>query len=352
MKLAVHVLLAVMATAVDGFSTSTTSRIPTFGVPSSSTALSMRSSKAKSSNVASQTTILNAATMAEETITQEESQPAAAAKSYLDDGFVFGLEGSGLARPKGKEAVVVVEGDDLETQPWQVAFVSATFLGLGGFAATAFMEMLQNNGGNLPMTTLQSTILFFSSWVIADFGSGVLHWSVDNYGNGRTPIMGSIIAAFQGHHSAPWTITQRGFFNNVSKLCIPFGLITMSVLSAVTGPSATFFLSLFCGWEILSQEFHKWSHTTKSQVPDYVNKLQSLGLTIGRPTHAQHHFAPYKGNYCIVSGFCNPWLDNSGFFRRLEHVVYRMNGIEANAWKLDSELKERTLGGEYELLKK
>jgi hypothetical protein len=132
--------------------------------------------------------------------TLQECEPAT--KSYLDDGFVFGLEGSGLERPKGKVARVVVEGDSLETTNWQRAVVWATFLGQFGFMATSFDEMLHVNQGDLTWTSLQAMMLLVSSWVLADFGSGVLHWSVDNYGNGRTPIMGGIIAAFQGHHSA------------------------------------------------------------------------------------------------------------------------------------------------------
>lgn len=122
--------------------------------------------------------------------------------SYLDDGFVFGLEGSGLGRPKGKVSQLVVEGDSLETTNWQRAVVWGTFLGHAGFLTTAFAEMLQVNQGNVGLTLIQSVLLMLSSWILADFGSGVLHWSVDNYGNGRTPIMGGIIAAFQGHHSA------------------------------------------------------------------------------------------------------------------------------------------------------
>ena len=125
-----------------------------------------------------------------------------ATKSYLDDGFIFGLEGSGLSRPKGKVAQVVVEGDSLETTNWQRAVVWGTFLGHFGFMATSFHEMLQVNQGDSALTTLQASLLLVSSWLLADFGSGVLHWSVDNYGNGRTPVMGGIIAAFQGHHSA------------------------------------------------------------------------------------------------------------------------------------------------------
>jgi hypothetical protein len=226
--------------------------------------------------------------------------------------------------------------------------------------------MLQVNHGNVAWTTLQSVLILVASWIAADFGSGVLHWSVDNYGNGRTPVMGNIIAAFQGHHSAPWTITQRGFCNNVVKLCIPFGVVTMAIISTIsTGPCTTLFWTLFCVFEIMSQEFHKWSHMTKSQVPggsgsgsggsgnlgsgsDWVNTLQRWGWTIARKPHAQHHFAPYDGNYCIVSGVCNPWLDNSGIFRLLEHLVFKCNGIESNAWKLDPELKQRTLAGQYQ----
>ncbi len=52
----------------------------------------------------------------------------------------------------------------------------------------------------------------------ADFGTGVYHWSVDNYGSGATPIVGDQIAAFQGHHQRPWTITQRQFANNLHKV--------------------------------------------------------------------------------------------------------------------------------------
>jgi ubiquitin-conjugating enzyme E2 variant len=133
----------------------------------------------------------------------------------------------------------------------------------------------------------------------------------------------------------------------VYKLCVPFGIVTMGFLSAVAGPFTTFFFSIFCVLEILSQEFHKWSHMTKGETPQWVNQLQDLGLTIGRKSHAQHHLAPYDGNYCIISGVCNPWLDETGFFRRLEWIVYSLNGVESNAWKLDTDLREQTLRGEF-----
>mmetsp|Transcript_14108 Transcript_14108/g.29685 ORF Transcript_14108/g.29685 Transcript_14108/m.29685 type:complete len:357 (-) Transcript_14108:1006-2076(-) len=273
-------------------------------------------------------------------------------KSYLDDGFIFGLDGSGLERPKGKVASVVVEGDSLETTPQQVGIVSATFAGHAFFSASSILNLLSQHDGDIGATALTSLSVIIASWILADFGSGVFHWSVDNYGNGKTPIMGNIIAAFQGHHSAPWTITYRGFCNNVWKLCIPFGIPTIAAINVIAGPEnpmITLFFAVFCAIEIMSQELHKWSHMTKSETPFWVNTLQDLGISIGRVPHAKHHIAPYDGNYCIVSGLCNEALDKSGFFRWMEHRIYDWNGVESNAWKLDPELRARTLRGDYSL---
>lgn len=113
--------------------------------------------------------------------------------------------------------------------------------------------------------------------------------------------------------------------------------------------AVSLFFAVFCAIEIMSQELHKWSHMTKAEVPGWVNALQDAGIAIGRVPHAQHHMAPYDGNYCIVSGLCNESLDRSGLFRWMEHKIYEMNGVESNAWKLDPELRARTLRGEYGL---
>lgn len=305
---------------------------------------------------------LSASTVVEELTTAAVAVPEK--KSWDDDGFVFGLEGSGLERVKGKTAQVVVEGDTLEATNSHRAVVWSTLAGHAAICAFSISGMFAANqevlgaiSGNHPLltgiTAVQAVLWVVASWVSADFGSGVLHWSVDNYGNGKTPVMGGIIAAFQGHHASPWTIVERGFENNVSKLCIPFGIQTVIAMKFIfgLGPAAVLFWSTFCVMEVMSQEFHKMSHTTKSEAGPVWNALQDGGLVIDRKSHAQHHIAPYAGNYCIMSGRCNNLLDDSGFFRRLEHIVYKINGIESNSWKLDPALRERTLKGDY-LLKR
>jgi len=270
-------------------------------------------------------------------------------KTYLDDGFVFGLEG-GLERPKGKKvATIVVENDGVETTLTQFALVTST-LAVYALSFTSLINTLfATNDGDLPQTLAQVMGILIFSWVSADFGSGVLHWSVDNYGNGRTPVMGNIIAAFQGHHSAPWTITDRGFCNNIHKLCYPFGIPSLVLANTLLPAQGALFITFFCLFELLSQEFHKWSHQPRHELPGWVTMLQDNGVIIGQKPHAKHHVAPYEGNYCIVSGFCNDFLDRNGAFRMLEHIVYNMNGVESNAWKIDPKLKEKTLMGRYKL---
>jgi len=269
-------------------------------------------------------------------------------EAWKSNDFIFGLETSELKRHKGKKvATLVVEGDDLDSQPFMVAMVATTLLTHAVVAAVSLSQIVNNHG--LAGGTVVSLSIAIVSWALADLGSGIFHWSVDNYGNGRTPVLGTIIAAFQGHHSAPWTIADRAFCNNVHKLCIPFGIPTILAITILFNPGTAFFFSIFCAMEVMSQEFHKWSHMPKAEVPLVVNFLQDAGMIIGRRAHSLHHVAPYDGNYCIVTGAMNPLLDGCGLLRMLEHWVYKTNGVESNSWKLDPKLRERTLAGSYRL---
>ena len=75
----------------------------------------------------------------------------------------------------------------------------------------------------------------------------------------------------------------------------------------------------------------------------------SLGLLVGilvcvrhmiaRPTPSTTLRPMTAINYYIVSGRCNKFIDESGLFRMIEHVVYKINGVESNAWKLDPKLR-------------
>ena len=55
------------------------------------------------------------------------------------------------------------------------------------------------------LEAVEAGLAVLAGYVMADLGSGVFHWIVDNYGDAKTPALGTIIDSFQGHHARPWT---------------------------------------------------------------------------------------------------------------------------------------------------
>ncbi|KAJ8437689.1 hypothetical protein Cgig2_030711 [Carnegiea gigantea] len=112
--------------------------------------------------------------------------------------------------------------------------------------------------------------------------------ALDDHGDATTPILWAQIEAFQGHHKWPWTIT--------------------------------------------SQPFHAWIHSTKSKLPKIVVGLQDLVVLVSRSQHTNHHRPPYNGNYCIVSGVWNKFLDENKIFEILEMVLFFQFGLRPRSW--------------------
>lgn len=195
-----------------------------------------------------------------------------------------------------------------------------------------------------PVSALQAVGVLALAYGLADVGTGIYHWGVDNYGGADTPIFGRQIAAFQGHHQKPWTITQREFCNNVHQVfkpaAFPAGLFLL--LSPVLPPLANVFLPSFIFLVAMSQQFHAWSHMKKSELHPWVVQLQDANLLISRKAHGAHHLPPFEANYSIVSGWSNGPLDSINFYRGLEHLVKNMTGVEPRCWhEPDYEWKEQ-----------
>lgn len=169
----------------------------------------------------------------------------------------------------------------------------------------------------------------------ADAGSGIYHFGVDNYGSADTPLVGKQIAAFQGHHCRPWTITQREFCNNVSLTFRPGGTAAAAILViallGVTSPEFDIWASTSIFLICMSQQFHAWSHMKKSQLPAAVVALQDANIIISRRAHGAHHRVPFSCNYCIVNGWCNPLLDN-GALHKAEELIQSVWGVEPRSW--------------------
>ncbi|GIL52588.1 hypothetical protein Vafri_8410 [Volvox africanus] len=248
--------------------------------------------------------------------------------AVLGSAALSGTAGSGSGSGSGSKWVID-ENENLKSTPEMQAW---TWVSIAMIAATLQQATKQVEG---PEDLVVFGAAVMLAYILSDLGTGIYHWGVDNYGDGSTPVFGRQIAAFQGHHQRPWTITQREFANNLHQVFGPASypaavLLTLSPLMPLGWNAwSSSFLFLVC----MSQQFHAWSHMKKSELPPVVVALQDAGLLISRRMHGAHHRAPFEGNYCIVSGWWNPLLDSTGFFRGLEKVIHERMGIAPRCWE-------------------
>jgi palmitoyl-[glycerolipid] 3-(E)-desaturase len=257
------------------------------------------------------------------------SSPSKLSADILERNISISDEEKEVRKAKGSSPEFAIEGDSTEeTLSQRLTLISHFILVSVNLALSISM---------FPPVSLisisQLVLTIAASIIVGDFATGVFHWAVDNYGSIHTPIFGTVCAAFQGHHVTPWTITFRPFANNLYK--IAFATIPALFLLALASTSVytRLFFTLFINWWLLSQEFHKYSHMR--QVPFPMKILQDSNLILSKKVHGLHHTAPFEGNYCILTGICNPILDKSNFFRYLEKYVYRCTGNKPNTWKED-----------------
>lgn len=224
-------------------------------------------------------------------------------------------------------------GDSLKSNWTHRAIVGGGVAAQAAILASGLLDLHSLGAG------VAAAVALAAGYLLADLGSGVAHWGLDNYGDKATPAFGDAIHAFQGHHQWPRTITYREPANNLHKVFKPFVPISLAYLaiSGYTPAALDVFMGSFLFLVCMSQQFHAWSHMKKSELPAVVDRLQESGILISRKAHGAHHRAPFEGNYCIVSGIWNEFLDDSGsdkgFFRRLERFVAATTGVEPRCWQ-------------------
>lgn len=160
-----------------------------------------------------------------------------------------------------------------------------------------------------------------SSWMVADFFSGLAHYIADNHGTETTPIIGpTLIGPFREHHFAPRAMLKHGFLErngNSALIALPtIAWIPFLSLSPLFRGLAMGVLMMTL-WIVLTNQIHAWAH--EEHPPRWVALLQKWGVLLSPERHAIHH-APYDdiaapgpvptqgkagGNYCITSGVCD-----------------------------------------------
>ncbi|XP_052164063.1 fatty acid desaturase 4, chloroplastic-like [Oryza glaberrima] len=216
---------------------------------------------------------------------------------------------------------------------WTLAGSAAVLSSLSTSATLATADADANGAAAAFAAPLAAALAAYS---LADLATGVYHWLVDNYGDADTPVLGPQIAAFQGHHRHPSTITRREPCNNLHALARAVALALPpagAALAAAGAPaSAHAFAAVFAACVVLSQQFHAWAHGNPRRLPPGVGAMQRAGVLVSRAQHGAHHRAPYDNNYCIVSGMWNATLDRHRVFEAMEMVVFLRTGVRPRSW--------------------
>jgi len=208
----------------------------------------------------------------------------------------------------------------------------------------------------------------FVAFITADFISGIYNWASKNYFSNSDSCFVSLASKSRnGSKTKDFSLDDEemsDFFSNVYWYClftIPF-LVTLTYfrdhLPVFIDSFLIFFLSLLAIWP----EAHKWGHMSDPErpPPPVVRLLQSYSLLIPIHEHLWHHDshlfyrtgtedpawlledmhnASQTASYCAISGHWNRFLDATGFFRKLERLIYFLFRVEPRVWSKLPHLK-------------
>jgi len=161
----------------------------------------------------------------------------------------------------------------------------------------------------------------FAGLCVADFMSGLVHWSADTYGSPTMPVFGGFVRTFREHHADQSDITRHDFVETNGDVCIFSSPVHFVLLLVVQHPFALFCIfGVFFG-SYFNSQLHKWAHSLQRPWP--VRWLQRMRFVLSPNHHSRHHSGPHLTHYCITNGWMNTLLDSVGFFRKLEWLLLK-----------------------------
>jgi ubiquitin-conjugating enzyme E2 variant len=203
------------------------------------------------------------------------------------------------------------------------------------FAASFAALAARGAAAGTSVSVVSVGVMLLGGALVADFVSGLVHWAADTWGNQHWPIVGpTLIRSFREHHVDQTAITRHDFVeaNGATALVLlPFVVAVHLFLPG--SPAAwiarhelvtVFALSLsFC--VLMTNQVHKWAHAERP--PVIVRLLQRAGVLLTAAHHQRHHAGDHLSHYCITTGWLNPVMDRSGFFRMSEAAIQRVSPL-------------------------
>lgn len=168
-------------------------------------------------------------------------------------------------------------------------------------------------------------------WFVADFASGLVHWSMDTWFDEAS--LGRAIAIAREHHTHPQHILGYGFLEHAALGSAPsFVFIGLAALLTASWPVSVMTWCAMVAWLITATclffgtSFHNLSHQpSRSAV---IRAAQAARLLIRPEEHWAHHRGDQTIRYCVISGWANHVCDPLRVWRKLEWLVDAITGAE------------------------
>jgi ubiquitin-conjugating enzyme E2 variant len=179
--------------------------------------------------------------------------------------------------------------------------------------------------------TVAIVLALFFGLISSDFVSGLVHWAADTWGSADWPILGkTLIRPFREHHVDPLAMTRHDLIESSGSTC----LISLPIFAAVEMiqlKAESAFPIFFATWitsmvifSFFTAHIHIWAH--RKENPSWVVFLQKSHLILSSKNHSFHHVPPFQRNYCMTTGWLNPFLNRIQFFAKLERIITAITG--------------------------
>ncbi|MFU8816222.1 MAG: fatty acid desaturase CarF family protein [Pseudomonadales bacterium] len=153
--------------------------------------------------------------------------------------------------------------------------------------------------------------------LVLDFLSGLVHWLFDTRIPAGDGLLGRIAVNFLDHHVNPTRTAEVGFAATSWRVAVYVSLPLLGLALLLPAGAGQAWLYWMGALSLLVAQAHKVAH--KRQPGRLARVLQRLHLSLSPRSHRQHH-RDHGRAYCVFTGWCNPLLDRSGFWRWLERI--------------------------------
>jgi ubiquitin-conjugating enzyme E2 variant len=158
----------------------------------------------------------------------------------------------------------------------------------------------------------------FIGYLVADFLSGVIHFTQDNFFGPKTPLVGQFIQDGRNHHKNPTEMLKYNYSETNQLLLLSPVALAWYFLCGYSTFSLTvaFFL-------VNANQIHKMNHLPPNQRPAWFNFLRSWRIV--QTQHHEHHRTPNQTHFCVLTDHLNPVLDGLGFWKGIIHFSRKFN---------------------------